>query len=123
MVGSPDFGIHGAVDSLRLVILAQNVDDGLITDSWMARRRRMLRVIFGLRRAGRCTGDDSVLVGFDIVKGEEFVAHVGISLSGGIERGLHGSSERNWAIVFVTRLGGVILIVSIGSGNDDVEVL
>lgn len=123
MVGSPNFGIHGTVNSLGFVALAQYVDDDLVADGWVAGRRRMLKVVFGLRCAGGCTGDDSVLVGFDIVEREEFVAHVGIGLGDWIERSLHGSSERDWAIVLITRLWGVLLVVSIGSGNDDVEII
>lgn len=100
IVLSPRFRVHGTVDSLWLVLIAQNVDDNLVADVWLGwGSGRVTTVVGSLGGAGGGASFDTSLISLNCVETEELVAHVCVGVGDWIvgrvdcSTELHGASE------------------------------
>lgn len=88
------------MDSLGLVVVAQNVDHDLVADVWLGwGRGRVTAVVGGLGSASGGASLNTALICLDFVEGEELVAHVCVGVGDWVvgcvdcSSELHGTGE------------------------------
>lgn len=113
----PCLTVHSAVDTLGLVVVAQDVSDDLVADRWLASGGRVTAVVGGLGSTGSGASSDTIVVCLDHcgVEGEELVAHVGVLFGNRVERSIDCTTELNWAAETGLSSWSGVLVVTIGS--------
>lgn len=124
IVLSPGLTVHGAVDSLGLVVVTQNVDNDLVADVWLGwGRRRVTSIVCGLGSASCGASFDTHLVCLDLSEREEFIAHVGVGVGDWVVGGVDGASKLHGTTETILRCGSRVLVVSIRAGDHHLEVI
>jgi hypothetical protein len=97
IVLSPCLTVHGAVDSLGLVVVTQDVDDDLVADIWLSwGRRRVTSVVSGLRSASSGASFDTQFVCLNLSEREELIAHVGVGVGDWVVGGVDSTAKFHW---------------------------
>jgi hypothetical protein len=109
----PLLAIHSAVDALRLILVAQNINNDLVANSGLASGRRMTAVIGSLSGAGSGASLCAGSVGLDGGEGEEFIAHVGVLVRDGVKRSVNCTTEFDGAAEAGLRWWSGVLVVAV----------
>jgi hypothetical protein len=117
----PCLAIHGAVNSLRDVIVREDVDDNLVADRGLSGRRRVAGVVRRLGGAGSSASRDAIVVRLYRGEGEELVAHVGVCFGYGIQRSVDGTAQSDGSSETGLSSWTSDLVVAIGTGDNDLE--
>jgi hypothetical protein len=126
IVLSPRFRIHGTVDSLWLVLIAQNVDNNLVADVWLGwSGGRVTAVVGSLGCASGSASFDTCLICLNhartCAESEELVAYVGVGIGNWVVGRVDCSSEFHGACKAGLWVGGSELVIAIASCDDNLE--
>jgi hypothetical protein len=98
IVRSPRLAVHGAVHSLGLVVLGENIDVNLVADGWLSSGRWVTAIVSGLGLAGSGAGENTLGESWIFGEGEELVAHVGVGLGLWVKGCVEGTTKNRWAV-------------------------
>ena len=126
IVLSPRFRIHGTVDSLWLVLIAQNVDNNLVAEVWLGwSSGRVTAIVGSLGRASGSASFDTCLVCLNHARtraeSEELITYVRVGIRNWVVGRVDCSSEFHRACKTGLWVGGSELVIAIASCDNNLE--
>ena len=110
------------MDSLRLVVVAQNVNYDLVADVWLGWcRGRVTAVVGSLGSASGGAGLDTSLECLNFVEGEEFVAHICVGVGDWVVGCVDCSTESHGRSKTRLCFRRSELVVAVTSGDRNLE--
>jgi len=124
IVGIPLFTVHGAVDSLRLVVVTQDIDDNLVADGGLCwGSRRMATIVSSLSSTGGCTGRDSIVVCLNLGEREELVSEISVGIGYWVIGSIYRASQLHRTAEAGLGRWSCVLVVPIATRNYYMEVI